>query len=85
MGRLWSFLSIATFVTLLGLNFVADERITSTSKILASAWESTLIVQFLVLLSAKIHQFVKQKSIVDFFEVIDQFDRKVHVLCISNI
>lgn len=67
------------YTALLLTNIFAGEKISSTSKILARAWESSLIIQFVVLLSAKVYQLKKQKSVADFLKLIDQFDNKVNV------
>lgn len=83
-GIVWSLLSLGICLALLTLNLYAGERISSSSKILARAWESSLIIQFVVLLIAKIYQLVKQKSISNFLKLIDEFDGKVDIPMIGH-
>lgn len=76
-GILSTYMSTAAVAVIFAINIFAGDSIISTSKVLSFAWDSSLILSFAMLLSLKVYQIFKQKSIWRFLQLIEQFDKKV--------
>lgn len=78
-GIVSTYLSTAAVAVIFAINIFAGDSIVSTSKVLSFAWDSSLILSYAMLLSLKVYQICKQKSIWKFLQLIEQFNKKVRV------
>lgn len=76
-GVFWCLISSGILIAVLVTNIVTGDSITSSSKILASAWHWSLNLSLASIAFAKAYQLYRHQSIVKFLEIIEVFEQKV--------